>query len=340
LQVYNTSICIILSIETSSSSARIAIEPFSSSRSRSPLLLLSVQTISQDVRGNWHRPRRQATRDPRLNTTRPDLSSAHSSSCRSWSRRIRRLDFYRQQLYRKLVGRSRISDNHLSLCRNLWRPCPIHRRPPWLPGPRYVGHGHQHHVGQFLDRDWNFVRFRGTLSQSSSFFSRLLPTPEQLANLVSLIQAAGAIEPHAIHTHFPELACWFVVLAVFTWSSALAASARDLVLTGCLTSLAIGSTIACCLFSYNGGTSTTSGSGDGETGGVTMGIKAASYFWMLSSLLAWWRVTVYLVEEAFGSGHAITRFFPIGRTPMEKRAPLVIPGLGEPGVKRGVPKPI
>ena len=49
---------------------------------------------------------------------------------------------------------------------------------------------------------------------------------------------------------------------------------------------------------------------------------------------------MYLVEEAYGPGHAITKFFPIGRTAQEKRAPLVIPGLGEPGVKRGVPKPI
>jgi hypothetical protein len=71
-----------------------------------------------------------------------------------------------------------------------------------------------------------------------------------------------------------------------------------------------------------------------------MGMKAASYFWMLSALCAWWRVTVYLVEEAYGPDHTITKFFPIGRTPMERKAPLVIPGLGEPGVKRGVPKPL
>ena len=71
-----------------------------------------------------------------------------------------------------------------------------------------------------------------------------------------------------------------------------------------------------------------------------MGIKAASYFWMFSALCAWWRVTVYLVEEAYVPGHGITKFFPIGRTAQEKRAPLVMPGLGEPGVKRGVPKPI
>lgn len=61
---------------------------------------------------------------------------------------------------------------------------------------------------------------------------------------------------------------------------------------------------------------------------------------MLSALLAWWRVTVYLVEEAFGKDHAITKWFVIGRTPIEKRKPLVVAGLGEPGVIRGVPKPL
>ncbi|KAI0537178.1 GPR1/FUN34/yaaH family-domain-containing protein [Xylaria digitata] len=149
--------------------------------------------------------------------------------------------------------------------------------------------------------------------------------------------AAGALPQHQIHTHFPEFAAWFVMLAVFTWSCAIAATARDLVLCACLFSLAIGSTIACCLFSYNGGTG--SASGDGLEGGVTRGIKAASYFWMFSSLCAWWRVTTYLVEEAYGPDHWITKFFPIGRTPLEKRAPILIKGLGEPGVKRGVPKP-
>lgn len=162
----------------------------------------------------------------------------------------------------------------------------------------------------------------------------------RLQNRTVLIraQAAGAIPPHSVHTHFPELASWFIVLTVFTWSCALASTARDAVLAATLFSLAVGSTIACCLFSYNGGTSTTSGSGDSETGGVTKGIKAASYFWMLAALLAWWRVTVYLVEEAFGSQHWITKLFPIWRTSMEKNAAYVIPGIGEPGVKRGVPK--
>jgi hypothetical protein len=109
-------------------------------------------------------------------------------------------------------------------------------------------------------------------------------------------------------------------------TQALAATARDVVLAALLFSLAIGSTIACCLFSYGSG--------------VERGIKAAAYFWMLAALLAWWRVTVYLIEEAFGKDHWTNKFVVIGRTPHEKKAPLVMPGLGEPGVKRGVPKPL
>lgn len=97
--------------------------------------------------------------------------------------------------------------------------------------------------------------------------------------------AAGALPPHSVHTHFPELASWLVVLTVFTWSGAIAATARDLILSVTLFSLAIGSTIGCCLFAYNGGKGSVSG--DGLTGGVTKGIKAASYFWMLSALSAW-----------------------------------------------------
>lgn len=98
--------------------------------------------------------------------------------------------------------------------------------------------------------------------------------------------------------------------------------ARDLILAGVLTTLAIGSTIACCLFAY--GT------------GVVAGMKAAAYFWIISSILAWWRITVYLIEEAFGKS-GVTKLFPIFRTPSEKEKPLLAPGLGEPGVKRGMP---
>ncbi|KAK5202982.1 hypothetical protein LTR41_011256 [Exophiala xenobiotica] len=140
--------------------------------------------------------------------------------------------------------------------------------------------------------------------------------------LLYLLVTTGTLPSHSIDQHYPELASWMVVLTFFTWSGALASCARDLILCGVLTTLAIGSTIACCLFA--------SGSGVGT------GMKAAAYFWIISSILAWWRVTVYLVKEAFGQG-SILKFFPVFRTPIEKRRPLVVPGLGEPGVKRGMP---
>lgn len=109
-------------------------------------------------------------------------------------------------------------------------------------------------------------------------------------------------------------------------TQAIAACGRDVVLAALLFALAIGSTVACSLFAYGNG--------------ANVGIKVAAYFWILSAILAWWRVTVYLIEEAYGANHPFTKLFVIGRTPQEKRAPLVMPGIGEPGVKRGVPKPI
>lgn len=102
---------------------------------------------------------------------------------------------------------------------------------------------------------------------------------------------------------------------------AFASAARDLVLCGTLVTLAIGSTIACCLFAYGGG--------------VSVGMYVAAYFFIISAILAWWRVTVYLCEEAYGKSGV--KFLPIFRTSMEKGKPLLVPGVGEPGVKRGMP---
>jgi hypothetical protein len=51
-----------------------------------------------------------------------------------------------------------------------------------------------------------------------------------------------------------------------------------------------------------------------------------------------WRVTVYLQEEAWGAkSPVVKKIFPVFRFPTEKRSPLVVPGLGEPGVNRGMP---
>lgn len=143
--------------------------------------------------------------------------------------------------------------------------------------------------------------------------------------VVYLLVAVGSLPAHSIYEQFPELASWFVVLAFFTWSGAFAACARDVVLAALLFSLAIGSTIACSLFNENSGRAN---------------IKAAAYFWIISAILAWWRCTVYLVEEAYGADSKVHKFFPIFRTSWEKGAPYMVAGMGEPGVKRGVPKMI
>jgi hypothetical protein len=113
-------------------------------------------------------------------------------------------------------------------------------------------------------------------------------------------------------------------LAGLTCTQAIASMARDVILTGWLFSLAIDTAIACCIFS---------------TGvGLHAGMKVAAYFWMLSAMLEWWRVTVYPLEEAYGPNSIVTRLFPIIGIPSDKKGPLAMPGLGEPGVKKGVPK--
>ncbi|KAK8206544.1 hypothetical protein M8818_004377 [Zalaria obscura] len=182
----------------------------------------------------------------------------------------------------------------------------------WLRSARYPSDSHQYDVGGFLDECWAHVLAGGECNVS-----------ERMGTVLTrLVQTTGALPAHSIHVHYPELAIWFVVLAAFTWAGAIAATARDIILASLLTCLAIGSTIACCLFAYGNG--------------VNVGIKVAAYFWMASSLLAWWRVTVYLMEEAYGPSK-VSKFFPVFRTSLEKGAPLIVPGLGEPGVKRGMP---
>jgi hypothetical protein len=98
---------------------------------------------------------------------------------------------------------------------------------------------------------------------------------------------------------------------------AAAAFARDLVLCAVLTFLAIGTTIAFSLFAYGNG--------------VDIAMHVASYFWMASALVAWWRVTIFLLDEAYGN--SLPKFLSPFPTPIEKRQALLAPGLGEPGVQ-------
>lgn len=106
------------------------------------------------------------------------------------------------------------------------------------------------------------------------------------------VQAAGNPGPNLVYEQLPKVTSWLFILSLFTWSSALAAYARDLLLSACLTSLAIGSTIAYCLTHHDGADLNTARPADGESGGPALCIQVASYFWMLAAFFAWCRVAI------------------------------------------------
>lgn len=83
--------------------------------------------------------------------------------------------------------------------------------------------------------------------------------------------------------------------------------------------LASGAGIACCLFAYGVG--------------VTHGIKAAAYSWLVSAGLGWLRVTIGLLEEAYGD--KAPWLFSLSKVYKDKLSPPVNPGFGEPGVVGG-----
>jgi len=132
--------------------------------------------------------------------------------------------------------------------------------------------------------------------------------------------AAGAVNTPDIHGEFEELATWLVVMTAFTWICAVAAVSRDLVLMITYTLMAIGSTIG--LGAYY--------SSPGERGSTTAGVKAAAYFWIFSAIVAWYRVAVYLFEEAFGVRQS--KFYPRFVTRWGKQRERFAPGYGEAGV--------
>lgn len=126
-------------------------------------------------------------------------------------------------------------------------------------------------MGSILDGTWNTV----CLCVS--------PPTSKRRKLADQSSAGGLVEPHSIYTHFPELAAWFIPLTMITWTGAIAATARDVILSLTLFTLAIGCTIALSLFAS-------------DEEGVRAGIKAAAYFWLVSAILAWWRASVFIIE--------------------------------------------
>jgi len=144
--------------------------------------------------------------------------------------------------------------------------------------------------------------------------------------LFFFLESIGTIPTESVYLHTPALGAWMIVLLAFTWVATLASLARDFVLFLVLFFLSVGSSIA------------AGGWYVGDTGDFHRPtIKAAAYFWIFSSMAAWWRVTVFLLEEAYGSEGGASRFYPAFVTPFAKTRPLIAPGFGEPGVRRAQP---
>lgn len=113
---------------------------------------------------------------------------------------------------------------------------------------------------------------------------------------------------------FPALGYWFVVLAAITWAGAWAATAESLGLTTVLALLAAGSTSAA--------VGNLLGSGGANI--------VAGYLFIFSAFAAWYTATAMMLEGSFQRS-----VLPVGLTQRVKMQPKLVPGRGEPGVKRG-----
>ncbi len=113
---------------------------------------------------------------------------------------------------------------------------------------------------------------------------------------------------------FPALGFWFIALAAITWAGTAGAFAVNGALVAVLALLAGGSTVA-------------------AIGNLTgSGILAiiAGYLFILSAICAFYLATALMLESSYGRG-----LLPVWPLAQAARAPALVPGLGEPGVKHG-----
>jgi hypothetical protein len=113
---------------------------------------------------------------------------------------------------------------------------------------------------------------------------------------------------------FPALGYWFISLAAITWVGAWAATAENQALTAVLGLLACGSTAAAIA----------------DLAGSSGGQVVAGYFFILAALAAWYTASAMMLEGAFQRP-----ILPVGKTQRARMEPKLVPGRGEPGVKRG-----
>lgn len=99
---------------------------------------------------------------------------------------------------------------------------------------------------------------------------------------IYLLDATGAITVPA-GAHFTELGFWFVALGAITWLGAIAALRVSVALTGVLTTLAIGSTLAAVAF----------------LAASHPLVMIAGYAFIVSAVLAWYTAGAMMIEGTF-----------------------------------------
>jgi succinate-acetate transporter protein len=127
-----------------------------------------------------------------------------------------------------------------------------------------------------------------------------------------VLMALPQLQPAGLY--FPELGIYFVVLAVITWVSTLAAMAQSKMLTVILTLLSAAATAAAVAF----------------LSGALWVEVLAGYLMLFGSFCACYDATAHVLKEVYG--HEILK---VGLTRRMAEGPPIMVGTGEPGVIHG-----
>lgn len=115
----------------------------------------------------------------------------------------------------------------------------------------------------------------------------------------------------------------FAPITVFTYAGAIGCLARDFILFLTTFFLATGS-----LFALIGWFLSSASA-------VTVLVKIAAYFWMVSSVLAMYWVASKVIKENWGKTSRGKDWLPIFETKIQRNKSEVHPAVNEPGVKHG-----
>ena len=160
-------------------------------------------------------------------------------------------------------------------------------------------------LAQFLAGMWAFKARDGIATAVHGMWGSFY----MAYGILTVVMAVGRIAEPA---KWPEIGCWFAILAAITWVCVVGATAENKGLVITLVFLALGSMAA------------TSGEFSGESWLMVL----AGYLWIVASVAAWYSASALMLNEAFGR-----QVWGLGGRRVS--VPSVSIGMGEPGVIKG-----